>query len=246
MLTETIALILIIPLVILQSIIGVGVLVVGTPTLLLLNISLVDTIAFLLPISIATSFLNILITKIQRKTFYNPERFKNFFILCLPSVLVGLIILKVFNKILNFNYLVAIIIIITVIFRDYFSIKKKKLTKKLNAFILAVIGMVHGMTNSGGTLLSIFLVNINNSKNDIRSETNLFYFSLAIAQFFLFCVIFGYKENINDLYLRFFSVMFGVLIGNILIKSINEKLFKKIVYLLAFLASISLIIKNMI
>ena len=61
MLTETIALILIIPLVILQSIIGVGVLVVGTPTLLLLNISLVDTIAFLLPISIATSFLNILI-----------------------------------------------------------------------------------------------------------------------------------------------------------------------------------------
>lgn len=246
MFIETIILVLIIPLVALQSVIGVGVLVLGTPTLLLLNISLIDTIAFLLPISITTSFLNILITKIQRRTFYNKERFKKFFIICLPSVLIGLLILKYFNEVINFNYLVSLIIIFTVIFRGYFSKKIKALKRKLNNLALIIIGIVHGMTNSGGTLLSIFLVNIYSAKSDIRSETNLFYFSLALAQFFLFCIIFDYKQNINEPFLIIILTIAGVLLGNFLIKVINEKLFKKVVYSLAFVTAVSLIIKNII
>ncbi len=244
MFIETIILILIIPLVALQSIMGVGVLVLGTPILLLLNVSLIDTIAFLLPISIATSFLNILITKIQRRTFYNQERFKKFFIMCLPSVFIGLLILKYFNEIINFDYLVSLIIIFTVIFKNYISKKIKTLKKKLNNLALIIIGIVHGITNSGGTLLSIFLVNIYSAKSDIRSETNLFYFSLALAQFFLFCMIFGYEQNINEPFLIAILTFTGVLLGNLLIKIINEEMFKKTVYSLALIAAVSLIIKN--
>ena len=48
-------LVLILPLVIIQTIIGVGVLVLGTPSLLLLNYNIIETINLLLPISILTS-----------------------------------------------------------------------------------------------------------------------------------------------------------------------------------------------
>ena len=69
------------PLVIIQTIVGVGVLVLGTPILLLLNYNIIYAIDLLLPISIFTSLLNITIfskysfKKIEKKKiqifFYN-------------------------------------------------------------------------------------------------------------------------------------------------------------------------------
>ena len=50
--------ILIFFLVILQTIVGVGVLVLGTPLLLLLNYNMIEVMNLLLPISITTSLLN--------------------------------------------------------------------------------------------------------------------------------------------------------------------------------------------
>ena len=52
MLHELINFFLVIILVMIQSVAGVGVLVLGTPTLLLLDISLIETMNYLLPISI--------------------------------------------------------------------------------------------------------------------------------------------------------------------------------------------------
>ena len=93
MFSELINFILIVGLAAIQSIVGVGVLVVGTPTLLLLNLSMIEIMNFLLPISILTSLLNIIIIKKQNNFFYNFDRLKNFFKLCIPSVFIGLIIL---------------------------------------------------------------------------------------------------------------------------------------------------------
>ena len=53
--------------VILQTIVGVGVLVVGTPVMLILNYNIIETMNLLLPISIITSFLNYSYLKSQKK-----------------------------------------------------------------------------------------------------------------------------------------------------------------------------------
>ena len=55
--------ILIFLLVAIQSIMGVGVLVVGTPLLLLFNYNIIEAMAILLPISIITSGLNLMYFK---------------------------------------------------------------------------------------------------------------------------------------------------------------------------------------
>ncbi len=70
MFTELVNFILIIFIVAVQSILGIGVLVLGTPILLLLDMSMIDIMNYLLPISIITSLFNLVIMKFKDNTFY--------------------------------------------------------------------------------------------------------------------------------------------------------------------------------
>ena len=57
--------------------------------------------------------------------------------------------------------------------------------------LLFIIGLVHGLSNSGGTLLSILVLKIyKNSKNITRYNLTFFYFFLAIMQYLIFIIIF--------------------------------------------------------
>ena len=109
-----------------------------------------------------------------------------------------------------------------------------------------IIGIIHGLTNSGGTLLSIFLVNINSSKKESRSEITLFYFFLALIQFILFYFIFGLTQNIYQYHLIILYIFIGVMLGNVCLKFTSDILFRKLIFFLAFISAISLILKNII
>jgi len=247
MLHELINFFLVIILVMIQSVAGVGVLVLGTPTLLLLDISLIETMNYLLPISIITSLVNLIIMKLKINSLsYDKSRFILFFIICIPFVFVGLIILKLVNDLIKIDYLVAVIIILTLIFKKKISLISKNLSLKANKIILMIIGIIHGLTNSGGTLLSILLININTSKKRSRSEITLFYFFLALIQFVLFYFIFGITQNIYKYHLIILYIFIGIILGNICLKFTSDILFRKLIFFLAFISSISLILKNII
>jgi uncharacterized protein len=246
MFSELINFILIVSLTAIQSIVGVGVLVVGTPILLLLNVSIIEIMNFLLPISILTSLLNIIIIKKKNNLFYNFDRLKFFFKVCIPSVFAGLIILKYLDKLINFDYVVSFIIIFTLVFREHISKIFKKMSKRANKIILIIIGIIHGMTNSGGSLLSIMMIHLNKSKKNSRSEITLFYFILASLQLFLFYLIFGITKNIDQFYITFLYIVIGVVLGNTLLKFTKEALYQNLVYILAFTSSGTLILKNII
>jgi uncharacterized protein len=248
MFTELFNFILIVFLATIQSIVGVGVLVLGTPILLLLDISMIQTMNYLLPVSIITSLFNIIVIKYNKSDFfyYNLDRLIFFFIICIPFVFVGLIILKYSNDLINYDYLVSIIIILTLIFRKKVSMIFKNLSFKFNIIILIIIGTIHGMTNSGGTLMSIFLINLNNSKKESRSEITLFYFFLAFVQLILFYSIFGLIQNTHKYHLVTIYVILGVLLGNIFLKITKESLFRRLIFILALISSVSLILKNIV
>jgi uncharacterized membrane protein YfcA len=115
MLSELINPILVIFLVMVQSIAGVGVLVLGTPTLLLLNIPMIEIMNYLLPISIITSLLNILIVKLKRGSLdYDFDRLIHFFIVSIPFVFIGLIILKYLHEFINFDYSIKVVRILLI------------------------------------------------------------------------------------------------------------------------------------
>ena len=54
-------------LVTIQSVVGIGVLVIGTPLLLLLQINIIEILSILLPISIITSFFNFFFIRLIKK-----------------------------------------------------------------------------------------------------------------------------------------------------------------------------------
>ena len=228
--------------IIFQSIIGVGILVLGTPFLLILKYSIVEIFFILLPISIITSFLNLLIINFSNKYLdkSTKEESKKFIFICIPSIFVGLVIVKLLNDFLNFKLLVSFVI--------FFSIAivalKNKINFRISFFrksILSIVGIIHGLTNSGGTLLSLAL-SANNNKSYSRLNTSFFYLILATFQYLLTIIIFFDKFTFLSDYKLIIVIMLGVIIGNVFNCYLDDKIFKIIVNFLAVFSASMLLL----
>lgn len=226
-----------------QTIAGVGILVLGTPILLLLGLEMVDVMTLLLPLSILNSFTNIFYLKHKIKGIQIDSTMRNyFFLLCLPGIFLGLFILKLFVEYLNFNILVSLAIWIFLIFS---YLRKKKNIDISNIFkknLIFITGIIHGLTNSGGSLLSILIVNTyNKSLNYLRYQIIFFYFFLALFHYLSIIIIFDsiFFAGLEVSYLL--SLIIGIIIGNILSKKININYLRNTIFALAFVSSVFLI-----
>ncbi len=228
----------------LQSTIGVGVLVLGTPFLLILNYDMLQIFLILLPISILTSFINLILIKLKNKKaqFIKKKEIIKFFSICIPSILIGMIILKYLQTVLNFKFLVSIVIVFSTLLVSL----KKKIKFKINFFrtsILSTIGIIHGLTNSGGTLMSLALTS-NSEKDFARYSITYFYLILAFFQYLITIIIFhNYYFFFIDLKILFL-VFVGVCFGNLFNVLLNDNIYKLIVNLLALISASVLLLNN--
>tara|TARA_Y100000591_G_scaffold328101_1_gene353846 strand:+ start:18 stop:749 length:732 start_codon:yes stop_codon:yes gene_type:complete len=228
----------------LQSTVGVGVLVLGTPFLLILNYDMLQIFLILLPISILTSFINLIFMKFKnkKKQYIKKKQIIKFFSICIPSILIGMIILKYLQTVLNFKFLVSVVIIFSTILVSI----KKKIKFKINFFrtsILSTIGIVHGLTNSGGTLMSLALTS-NSEKDFARYSITYFYLILAFFQYLITIIIFhNYYFFFIDLKILFLVIV-GVCFGNLFNLFLNDNIYKLIVSLLALVSAIVLLLNN--
>ena len=235
-------------LVMLQTIVGIGVLVLGTPILLILNYNIVETISILLPISILTSLLNLIyfkyINKISLLGLGNGVK-TSFFTICIPAIFLGIVLLKYYQEIINFKILVSLLILISLIIKKNFNNYFLMLSDSKKKIMLFGIGLVHGVSNSGGTLLSIFILNINkNLKTKTRYSLTFFYFFLAFLQYSIFIYFFQNIILLNLLTNLILIILSGVLVGNLLVKYIDDKKFNSLIEVLTLITVIFLIINN--
>ena len=230
-------------LIVLQSIAGVGVLVIGTPMLLLFDYNIIEILSTLLPISIFTSLLTLIFFKLKKKEFtlnIDKEIKILFFLVCLPFIFLGLYLLKSFENNINFKYLISLVIFGSLIINN----QKKyiiSLNKKVKIIYLSFIGIIHGISNSGGSLLSLFLSSYLN-KNQSRYNITFFYFFLALFQFIMFIYIFGYKISLVNLKVILIFVPIGVLLGNFIFKFTSELNFRLLISVLGALTCVALLI----
>ena len=124
---------------------------------------------------------------------------------------------------------------------------KLEFLKNNNRLFMLIIGFIHVMTNSGGTLLSVFLIEQKNNKLS-RINIHFFYFLLASVQLIFFIFIFGSnKIIILNYFLQFFSIILILsFLGNYLSPKISFKFFNGIVFSMALITSIFLIFKETI
>ena len=232
---------------ILQTIVGVGVLVLGTPILLILNYNMIEVMNILLPISITTSFLNYLYLKSNKKKLkinLDKNIKKNFILIFFPGIFIGLFLVNKFLTYFDFEVMVSIVIFSSIYIKWNFSKEVNSLPLNLKKLILIAISIIHGLTNSGGTLLTIFFAALNkNKKNQTRYSITFYYLILAAVQYGVF--IFLFNNEISFIYsLKFLLIILtSVFIGNFIVKYMGERIFIKIIELLA-LFSASFILLN--
>ena len=194
-----------------QSVFGVGLLLLGTPTFLLIGYDFFEVLNILLPYSIIISFLQIFVNKKQNFNFG-----KKILIHSIPFLILGLIIVEYIQHKINFVLIVSIFLIVFSVL-NIKNLKNKKIKIKNINFSLKFLGLFHGLTNLGGSLLTIISTNVHSNKNIIRYNISSGYFIFALFQLLLINIFFN---QINFDYLKFIWLP-------IIIFTLSQRFFKK-------------------
>jgi len=161
-----------------QSIFGVGLLVFGTPTLLLLGYSYSETLWLLLPCSVTISLIQVV------NDYKLIEAKKRAVYLVIPTLVLGLALVVTYENGINITRIVGVLLLLIGVIR--FSSKLQALlsstVKKHIQIYYIIIGVVHGISNMGGGPLSILMSTIYSKKEIIRANVAFIYLILAMFQ----------------------------------------------------------------
>lgn len=158
---------------IIQSLVGVGVLLFGTPILLLLGFNYFEVLNILLPISIAINFfqLNKNLSSIDKKLAYNLVT------MILPIIAISLTFVTFIQ--INFTKIIGIFLLFISI-SNFLKFNIKLIVDgKIYLFIMAIM---HGLTNLGGSLLTGYISLKEWDKLKTRTNIAFCYLSFAITQ----------------------------------------------------------------
>lgn len=160
-----------------QSLFGVGVLLFGTPMLLLLGYDFIMVLTTLLPISMGISLLQVI------EDYRHIDRRFYMKILCLTVPGVVLFLILVTHVSLNMAPLVGLFLILVALkgFSEQVTHWIKSLERYERSYLLAM-GVVHGMTNLGGSLLTAVVHSKDYEKDVARATTAVSYGTFAVFQ----------------------------------------------------------------
>ena len=168
-----------------QSIFGVGLLLFGTPTLLLLEYSYSETLWLLLPCSVVISLIQVV------NDYKLIEAKKRAVYLVIPTLVLSLALVVTYANGINITRIVGILLLLIGVIR--FSSKLQALlglmVKKHIQIYYIIIGVVHGISNMGGGPLSILMSTIYSKKEIIRANVAFIYLILAMFQLVVLSII---------------------------------------------------------
>ena len=160
-----------------QSLFGVGLLVFGTPTFLLLGASYGEAIAYILPSSL-------LLSALQSHGFRNKIRIARGIILyAMPFVFIGMIFSVELGQ---HSHIVSIIGAVMLLLSIIRIVGIEKVSDKVNRFgrlSLILTGLVHGVSNQGGALLTLLMGSLYSDKEKIRTNIAFAYLLFGLSQF---------------------------------------------------------------
>ena len=220
---------------IIHSIFGIGLLVIGTPLLLILNYDFLVVLKILLPCSILISVFQI----IKAKNILHED--KNLIYRSLPYVLLGAFIIYTFSSKINFKLIIGFSILIFFFLKFFLQKKVKLIIEKRKNILLSAAGFFHGLTNTGGSLISLIFQDLKKNKYEVQGCIAYTYFFYALIQYIL--LNFFFKKILLD-YSTFKLLLFtciGYFFGNIIFKKIKFSNFLNILNFIVFLSSIYLI-----
>jgi len=223
-----------------QSLFGVGLLVFGTPTLLLMGYSFDSALAILLPSSITVNCLQLINERalIQREFFY--KSWPLFF-----SIVIGLVFVLLLELKIKMSFFIGLMLLLTAFIRSFDRSKKflSRFILKYHFVYLVFMGFIHGLSNMGGAFLTIFVSSLYKEKRDIRLNISLFYLMMALVQLLTLGILRPHEFHLKMLLLIPISAMTFQIAGNRLFLRLPEFLFSKLITLFIFAYGIILTLK---
>lgn len=162
---------------IIQSVFGAGVLLFGTPLLLLFGYEFVDVLIVLLPISLAINLMQIL----KHHAHIDFAFYRNILMLTLPLIAVFLFLVT--HVRINIGLLIGLFLLF-IAFKE-FSATVARLIDRMMAFektYFLLMGIVHGVSNLGGSLLTALVHHKNYEKDVARVTVAASYGTFAVVQ----------------------------------------------------------------
>lgn len=202
---------------IIQSIFGVGVLLFGTPTLLLLGYSFVEALGVLLPVSMAINTLQVL----QHYKDLDTVFYKNVLTYSVPLVVTFLALVTTVK--INVTPLIGMLLIFVALKSILpFIDRKVQAIVKYERLYLMVMGVVHGVSNLGGSLLTVIIYSKHYPKDKTRVTAAASYATVALCQLLTLLWV-G-----SEFSLSYFEKISLVQVGTVMFLLTEEMLYNKI------------------
>jgi uncharacterized membrane protein YfcA len=225
-----------------QSIFGVGTLLFGTPILLLLGYDFLNTLEILLPISTAISLLQI----IRHYQLIDRAFYKNILIYSIPLVIVFLLIIT------QVKINIAIIIgslLLFVALKSFIPFIERLLNSivRYEKPYLIFMGIIHGMSNLGGSLLTVIIYAKNYSKDKLRVTSAASYATLALVQLATLLSV-GFESSISYSNRAAFvqvGIIIFLLTEELIYSKIDNEKYSKLFSVFLFISGILLIAKSL-
>ncbi len=196
----------------LQSIMGVGLLLFGTPTLLLMGYNFENVLGILLPTSISISLM-------QALTGWKLIGIKrDIIIYTLPMVVLGLIAILSLDAVVDVKQIVGAILVMLGLLRINQTLRRffEDLVNNNSKIYCLIMGTMHGISNMGGSFLTIY-VGGRSIKNDvIMANVGFGYLLFGSVQLIILSVynseVFGF-ENITYIIIAATTFLFVKMIN---------------------------------
>ena len=189
---------------IIQSLFGVGLLLFGTPTLLLVGYSYSETLWILLPCSLIISLIQItanydLVTSKKKVAYFT-----------VPIMILSLIFIVSYDYVIDIRKVVGFFLLLTGIvnFVPKLQVYLQFFIKKQLRLYYVLIGFIHGISNMGGGPLSLLMSTMHSSKEKIRVNIAFTYLVLTVFQLIALFII--ESTGLKYVSIKLMSVSLGV------------------------------------
>ena len=223
-----------------QSLFGVGVLLFGTPLLLLLGYPFMDSLLVLLPISASINALQI----VKDYKYINRNIYKQILMFTVPFIVLFLFLISKVD--IDINIVIGLFLIFIAL-KEYINYLQVFFTKILsyNKVFYSMMGVVHGLTNLGGALLTAKVFHTSLNKYEKRATIAISYMTFAIFQIITILFIDNNFDVLNLGYI-IVGITVYITINKLFFHKISEHKYDKLFSFFLFASGISLVFKGLI
>ena len=230
--------------VVVQSLFGIGVLFFGTPILMVFGMPFYQILALLLPISFV-------INAVQTVMGWRQIQWgmvKRFLLCALFPVVLGTFLLEGINGLFWLPTVIALSLILLSV-GYYFNAFPSTIAQWMNheKTYFVSLGLIHGLTNLGGPLLSSFMIARFPDKYISRATTAVCYGVLVFVQFLSLSsnTTFMAAIGIQQLWFVLLALLVFFTANRWLFFRFSDRAFKKVFGGLLLLIAILLVLRNM-